>query len=1101
MSIPDPPVARSTLRHVVTAVVVAHEGQDWLPRVTAALDAQTVRPDRLIAIDTSSTDASAALLAQLVGSDGVVHAAPGTGFGAAVALALQTDARRHGSGSRAALAGARGKGSRRARRAEVVDEPPRGEPDHVEWLWLLHDDCEPAPDALERLLAFVEEDSSVAVVGPKVRGWHDRRLLLEVGVSIARSGRRETGLERREQDQGQHDGVHERLAVSTSGMFVRREVWNALGGLDRAFPLFRDDIDFGWRANLAGHRVVCFTDAVVYHAEAAARGRRPLAGTIGRRDVADRRAAISVLLFNLPLSSLPWALVRLLLGSILRAVSLTFGKAPRSALDELVALFSVLLRPDRVIRARLRRRRTRVRPARSALPLLANATANLRHMMESITSLLGVGPAAMVGAGAHRAVETGPGSEGADNLPFWGTVLVRRVLGRPPILLGLALILVTAAATRNLVADGRLLGGALLPAPDSATDLWRTYLHGWHPVGVGSDTPAAPYVAVVAALATILLGNASLAVDLLLLGAVPVAGLTFYLALRAVVDSVPLRLWGAFTYAFSPPLIGAVAAGRLGTAVLATVLPAFGVITARAIGGSGRAGSSRAAWGAALLLAVATSFTPVVYVLALVLAFVAIVFFARGAARRRLLVIVAVPPVLLAPWLPALAADPAVVLREAGLAGPGLTERDLPGWSLVLLSPGGPGAYPAFFMAGVVLAAVAALLRADRRRVLHASWAVAVVGLAAALVLSRSRVSGPTLNAAVTAWSGPALLVTTAAMVAAAVVGASGARVRVARSSFGWRQPASVVLAALAAAAPVLAAGWWVADGAGDPLHRSDPVLLPAFVAAQGERPERPRTLVLRPGPDRLAYALLRADGPRLGDAELAPAARGTRHLDEVVAGLASGRGGEAAADLLPFGVRFVLMSGTGELSGSPALVRAIDAVPGLVRISNSERSALWKVCAGSGSEPCEGAQAGRVRLIEAPAGNGDRADVGTVVPAGTVGALARVPESLGPRWVVLADGRHPGWRATFDGSPLAPRTYDGWAQAFVVPERAGLLEIAYDQGYREILLWVQLGALLLVVVLILPAARPRDDTDDGLGQFDVASMPRHARHPAQVSS
>ena len=126
---------------------------------------------------------------------------------------------------------------------------------------------------LARTVELVESDPSIAVVGPKIRAWHERRLLLEVGVSIARSGRRETGLERREQDQGQHDGVHDRLAVSTAGMLVRRDVWEALGGLDRAFPLFRDDVDFGWRANLAGHRVVCCTDAVVYPAAAAARGR------------------------------------------------------------------------------------------------------------------------------------------------------------------------------------------------------------------------------------------------------------------------------------------------------------------------------------------------------------------------------------------------------------------------------------------------------------------------------------------------------------------------------------------------------------------------------------------------------------------------------------------------------------------------------------------------------------------------------------------------------------------------------------------------------------------------------------------------------------
>ena len=59
----------------------------------------------------------------------------------------------------------------------------------------------------------------------------------------------------------------------------------------------------------------------------------------------------------------------------------------------------------------------------------------------------------------------------------------------------------------------------------------------------------------------------------MLLAAVPLAGLTAYIALRRVVPSVPLRVWGAVTYALLPPVLGAVATGRLGTSVVAVLLP------------------------------------------------------------------------------------------------------------------------------------------------------------------------------------------------------------------------------------------------------------------------------------------------------------------------------------------------------------------------------------------------------------------------------------------------------------------------------------------------------------------------------------------------
>ena len=209
------------------------------------------------------------------------------------------------------------------------------------------------------------------MAGPKVLGLGDRRLLLEVGVTIARSGRRDVGLERREHDQGQHDGVRPVLAVGTAGMLVRRDVWDELGGLDPRLPLLRDDVDLGWRANLAGHRVVVATDAVVHHAEAASHRRRPVHVAGGRLHRLDRQHALYVLLANLPLPRLLIAVPLLIVTTLLRALGLLAGKRPAHAADEALALLALLGRPDRLVRARRDRRRTRRVPARTALPLLA----------------------------------------------------------------------------------------------------------------------------------------------------------------------------------------------------------------------------------------------------------------------------------------------------------------------------------------------------------------------------------------------------------------------------------------------------------------------------------------------------------------------------------------------------------------------------------------------------------------------------------------------------------------------------------------------------------------------------------------------------------
>ena len=107
-----------------------------------------------------------------------------------------------------------------------------------------------------------------------------------------------------------------------------------------------------------------------------------------------------------------------------------------------------------------------------------------------------------------------------------------------------------------------------------------------------------------------LLGSAERAVDLVLLAAVPLAGLTAYLALRRVVASVPLRVWGAVTYALLPSVLGAVATGRLGTSVVAGAAAPTAVAAGRALGVDGEPASWRAAWAAGLLVAVMAAFVP-----------------------------------------------------------------------------------------------------------------------------------------------------------------------------------------------------------------------------------------------------------------------------------------------------------------------------------------------------------------------------------------------------------------------------------------------------------------------------------------------------------
>ena len=48
-------------------------------------------------------------------------------------------------------------------------------------------------------------------------------------------------------------------------MFVRAALYREVGGFDERFFMFYEDVDFGWRLNLLGHRVRYVPTSIAYH--------------------------------------------------------------------------------------------------------------------------------------------------------------------------------------------------------------------------------------------------------------------------------------------------------------------------------------------------------------------------------------------------------------------------------------------------------------------------------------------------------------------------------------------------------------------------------------------------------------------------------------------------------------------------------------------------------------------------------------------------------------------------------------------------------------------------------------------------------------------
>lgn len=1067
-------------RHVVTAVLVSHDGARWLPHTLTGLLAQARPVQNVIAADTGSADESAALLAEALGAERVLHLARRTGFGAAVDEAVRTAGvltpddlpyLKRPSGWDPVT---------RTWQDEAYDMPelPYGEP--VQWLWLLHDDSAPEPAALAELLRVAvgddEHDGDVnggaeaaehaVIVGPKLRGWYDRKQLLETGVSIANSGRRWTGLDRREQDQGQHDQVRPVLSVSSAGMLVRRDVFRELGGFDRRLPLMRDDVDLCWRAHAAGHRVLVAPDAVLHHAEAAARERRTV-DCAGRSSASphrvDKAGAVYALLTNARAALLPFVLLRILLGTLLRALAYLVGKAPRHAVDEITGLSGTLLRPGRIIAGRARRKKARRVDTRELRPLFPPPGATIRATFERVAGYFGGGRGnggtgsrsrQSSGSGSGTgAVESGPGGEDADYLEVEQFARLKKLARRPAPALFAVLLIVSLVACRALFSSGALAGGALLPAPGDASELWGRYADQWHPLGTGGTQTAPPYLGVLAAIAAVFLGSTGLALTVLLVCSVPLAGLSAYVASRPLVTSRLLRAWGSVTYAFLPAVTGALAAGRLGTAVLAVLLPpiARAAVAAHGFTTAGRSrGSWRAVWAYALLLTLATAFAPVVWLFALVLGVGGLVVHRADpvAAGLRFLAAVGTPLLVLAPWSLTLLTSPSHLFDEAGLdIGGGRAS----GLDLLTFSPGGPKAAGTVLLLGVIAAALAALLREERRLAIRTAWATALTGFLFAAVTNAVSDGG--------SWAGPATLVYALALIAAALLGAELGRTRVSSRDFGWRQPVAVLVAGVAALAPAHLAVSWMISGAAGPLERRDPVQVPAFVAEESVTRDQPRTLVIGgTSADRVPYALVRGSGARLGDAELAASADRDPQLDQVVSRLVAGSGADQTAELSGFAIRYVLVR-----DGAPRqTARVLDATPGLSRLSQLDGSALWQV----------DRQVARVTIVS---GKDDPLPVGS----GPVTARTTIPDGADGRVLRVADRADDGWRATLDGRELPKKTVDGWAQGFELPAEGGRLQLSYEQSApRTAWLWTQGFLLLVLVVLTLPGRRGEKDDD-----------------------
>jgi GT2 family glycosyltransferase len=655
-----------------------------------------------------------------------------------------------------------------------------------------HDDAAPDPDAV-RLLVEEALRSNAGVVGPKLVQWERPERLADVGLTVNKLGAGHSLIERGEMDQEQHDAVRDVYAVPGAFVLVRSDLFEALGGYDPEMSDHGGDVDLGWRAQVAGARVLVAPDARVRHLDVEE------LRSVTREDtpVVEARDRVRAVLKNYSgfhlLRVVPQALLAALVDFVTGVFSGSRGRARAP-----VEAWTWNLRHLGDLRAR----RAVVQKSRLV------PDSDVRRLQVSGTARRAA--AGDVELGEREGALTRGGRSVADAFAV--------ATARQALIVWCAIAVLLVTGSRHLFGGTFPSVGQLAAFPHRATLTFHNFVAGLRITGLGTDAPvpAAPGFLGLGGLA--LIGAMGLLQRILLLGALPVGIFGAWRFTRPL-ESTRARLVATVVYTSIPLAVNALARGRWPALVAYAVAPWLVGALARAArlepwAAPGEAPSRvPAILRLGLLLAVTGAFVPslalVAIAIALGLVLGSLLVGGTRAAMGSLTTAagaVGVAFVLLLPWSLHLVLPG----REwAAFAGAQPSAAHAPGFGALLRFQIGPVGSGPLGWAFVVAAALPLLIgRGWRLAWAVRLWAVALVCVAVSWAAGRGWVlSGVQLRDAML---GPAAL----ALAGAAALGMVAFQTDLLRYRFGWRQAALVVAAAAVAVGvigilPAAASGRW----------------------------------------------------------------------------------------------------------------------------------------------------------------------------------------------------------------------------------------------------------------------------------------------------
>lgn len=989
----DPSAATDAVRSPsVLVVLVVHDGASWLRECVASLAAQTHPRIGVVAIDNASTDDSRAILAQALGEQRVIVLAENLGLAGALKAAVELPA------------------------AEKAD-----------YLLVLHDDAALGPEAVARLVdaaTGIRGVERVGVVGPKVVDWDDPRVLREVGRSTDAFGHPFTPLQDGEIDQGQYDRVLEVLFVSSCAMLIAREAWQRIGLFDERFAGQHDDLDFCWRARVAGFRVLMTPLAQARHRDAAGKGERGSDRARSTRYYAER-AALASMLKDYGILTLLWLLPVYAVLGVARIGFLLVARRFEDAFDQLAAWGWNVAHLPGTLRRRLRAQSVRSVRDRTVRRFMAS-TFRLPRWFERAEALL------------EEQLE-----EGTEEAPRFRERAATIAGAHPVLVTSIFAIAIGAFAYRTIVGPQALTGGALAAFPSSAGAFFHELAASTRSTILGGVQPASPALAGLGALSWVSFGSPAVAQKLLLCVLPLVAAITMYRSLVRQTAQAAAAILGALGYVMSAVMLWSFSEGRIALLVVLGTLPA---VWDRLDAAFSKPGPSvrmpRFVVGLGVAVAIGVAFEPGVL---LGIGVVAAAQLLGGRRRGRGLTLAVgggvAAAALVFPMIEDLVRAPAAGLSS--LVG----RADV--WSILRLAPGGgPGTWAVAAFLPIAAALCFAVVGREHRLRAWRALLVVLAGLGLAWASANRYLPD--------AFTNTSIYVAVAALGEAAIIayGVASLATGVTHERFGFRQIAAGALAlvmsvGLGAQALELALAEWEVGPNGLP---------PAWPVVDASAPGDFRILWLgrvdgerfpAPGGDpqgiaeagtaSVRYSLTDREGIVALDTGRGADGPGYDYLRRALQELLSGSTSNAGALLGPLGIRFVVAQ-EGDLP--PPAAERLDAqldmnlVPagGLTIYQNARALPVASVVTSPGFS----------RVAEA---------TGLLAISSSARPRAVKLSATGDGWsgsseggfVYVAEQFDVGWRARAGASeaPVGPRRAFGWAIGF--PIESGTVTVTHD--------------------------------------------------------